>query len=756
MNIESSYPQQYKRITDFSRSMLLISNPDQKQPVIPSRIFGNFLEHLGFAIQGGVSAQELSNPVFSRETNLSSQQIQELLHAGKLLSELFLNHGDPEVLPPLWTPGIEATGFGVAALDEASETGLPFPWSPLGQPGYARASVGRIGGAIRLMPTPGCVPEAESIDLENGPAGIRQGIFLPLGRILKYHGYLWARLSTLNPDADGHIEVGFRRRVGTEHNIAGERIACKKLRLSGNEWQKVSYHLSLPEGSTQAGEPLDLYLRWQSEKESNEELLIDQVMLYPDDAVDGLDPEVIQLAKQWPVPLLRWPGGNFVSYYHWRDGMGPIDLRPVRFNYAWHGLEYNLFGIDEFMNFCKLIGAEPQITVNTGTGSPEEAAAWVEYCNGSPETHNGKIRSENGHSQPYNVKLWEVGNENFGFWQGGYHGSDENARRFGLFAKAMHAVDQDVQLIATGNAFDFVGPGSRYDNTTTDYRWHDKILVQTQNLPDFISLHCLPVNDNFLEHLSQEQAYQAIMAQPTTWELKFLPDLLCKIEDAQKKAHSDSRSQKPIELAITEWGILGNRRDRAFVENFGEAIYAGLFLNMMIRNYGKIGVANATALLHGGCIRKVGGSMYFDPQYIVIQKYARMVGATPLACAIEAPGFDVARSTDLGASQTDLSYLDAVACWSNSDAGSDFKGLQIAIVNRHFSRSISLTINLPQMDLQGEGREEILVSPDPAAKATPAIRQPFPLKEEEIRLVNHQLSISLPAVSVCWIQIPAG
>ena len=285
----------------------------------------------------------------------------------------------------------------------------------MGYPNGASASVGRVGGAVRLQ---GGRWESEAAHhwpvVDDGPAGIRQGVYLPAGRCLTYHGAVWVRVMTLDPDAAGEIEIGLRRRVATPDGIkqAGECLASERVPVQGADWVELPFHLHLAPGQVSFGEPVDFTIRWLPLSDPSLHLLVDRAELFPDDAVDGLDPEVIQLAKEWPVPLLRWPGGNFASFYHWREGVGPAHLRPTSANHAWGGLEYNLFGTDEFIQFCRQIKAQPQITVNTGTGFAEEAAAWVEYCNGdAASTPMGRLRALNGHPEPYNVRLWEVGNE---------------------------------------------------------------------------------------------------------------------------------------------------------------------------------------------------------------------------------------------------------------------------------------------------------------------------------------------------------
>ena len=220
-------------------------------------------------------------------------------------------------------------------LDDATAQKIPFPWSPVGQPGRVSASNGRIGGALRLRP--GDTDEnvdLEQIDLEHGPAGVRQGVFLPVDRVRTFHGDVWARIFTGQAAAQGTIEVGIRRRLAKPGRPAGERLAFAALPIRGGDWKEVPYRWELAEGAVDPGEPVDVYLRWLPGIGPAEDLLVDRFFLYPDDAIGIFDPQVIRLARDWPVPLLRWPGGNFASAYHWRDGVGmktggpPARTRP--------------------------------------------------------------------------------------------------------------------------------------------------------------------------------------------------------------------------------------------------------------------------------------------------------------------------------------------------------------------------------------------------------------------------------------------
>jgi alpha-L-arabinofuranosidase len=731
-------PLEYHRTQEEGRARLV---PDQTQrgAAIPGRVFGNFLEHLGFAIAGGLWAQELSNPTFHRDANLLQKHVDELLHAGLHLSEYFSSGFNPDVLPENWTPWDDPTGFGVMALDDARHLKIPFPWAPLDTTDEVKASVGRLGGAVRLL----------------GGAGIRQGVFLPVQRVREYEGDVWVRIAVSEMHEQGKIEIGIRRRIAQPGRAAGERIAFTELDITGSDWIKLSYRLLLADGVLQPGEPVDIYLRWLPDSGANLHLLVDRFFLFPADAEGGVfDPTILALAREWPVPLLRWPGGNFASYYHWRDGVGPLDRRPTRKNDTWYGLEYNYIGTDEFIRLCRLINAEPQITVNIGTGTAEEAAAWVEYCNGDASTPMGKLRAANGNPEPYGVKLWEIGNEIYGAWQGGYLGAQENALRCAEFAEAMHAADPSIELIATGSSFDFVQPGPAFDHTTADLKWHATLLEKVSGKVDYISLHCLPCNDVFLEDLPLPEVHHALMAQISTWERHFLPNLLTLADEYQARLVEPGRKEQLMKLAITEWAILGKRSKLPWADTYGEVIYAGLFLHMMARNAQRIPIANATGLLHGGSIRKVASQYFYDTQYAALQLYSRLMGAEPLACRLEAPGYDVPIGADLGAAELDVPYVDAIVAWKpgNRAAGG---GLYLAVVNQHLAEAIRLHVTMPALAYANQGQMTTISHPDVTARATPANHQPYAVAETSLFVENGELELNLQPGSVNLAWFPA-
>ena len=179
---------------------------------------------------------------------------------------------------------------------------------------------------------------------------------------------------------------------------------------------------------------------------------IGTVSLMPADNIQGFNPMVIQYLKELNAPIYRWPGGNFVSGYDWTDGIGDVDRRPPRKNPAWTGIEHNDVGMHEYIDLCKLINTDPFIAVNTGLGTVEEVAKQVEYCNSPQGTPMGKLRAENGHPEPFEVEYWAVGNEMYGDWQLGHIPLSEYVKKHNKMAEAMWQVDPEIKLVAVGNA----------------------------------------------------------------------------------------------------------------------------------------------------------------------------------------------------------------------------------------------------------------------------------------------------------------
>jgi len=178
---------------------------------------------------------------------------------------------------------------------------------------------------------------------------------------------------------------------------------------------------------------------------------IGTVSLMPADNIQGFHAGMIRLFKEAGFAMAKWPGGNFVSAYDWRDGVGDRDKRPPRFEPMWsNAIESNDVGLHEFIGFCRLLGAEPDIAVNTGFGEARVAADEVEYCNGSTSTPMGKLRAENGEPEPFNIHLWTIGNEMYGPWQFGHMAADQYCVKHNYFVEAMKEADPTIKVTSAG------------------------------------------------------------------------------------------------------------------------------------------------------------------------------------------------------------------------------------------------------------------------------------------------------------------
>ena len=185
---------------------------------------------------------------------------------------------------------------------------------------------------------------------------------------------------------------------------------------------------------------------------------------------NGFRKDFLQLISELKIPVVRWPGGNYVSGYNWQDGIGPKELRPARLDLAWNQVETNHMGTDEYVKLCSLIGSENFICINAGTGTLDDARHWVEYCNVEKGTYYSDLRRKYGNEKPFNVKYWALGNEIDGPWQMGQKNAEDYVK-FALEAgKLMQLVDKNIKLIASG--------ASNYkpDNKWID--WNDYVLTQ--------------------------------------------------------------------------------------------------------------------------------------------------------------------------------------------------------------------------------------------------------------------------------------
>ncbi|MBQ8506857.1 MAG: alpha-N-arabinofuranosidase [Clostridia bacterium] len=247
----------------------------------------------------------------------------------------------------------------------------------------------------------------------------------------------------------------------------------------------------------------------------------------------GYRGDVAELVKGLGVPVIRYPGGNFVSCYDWHDGIGPKELRPKRMDYAWASIETNEFGIDEFCQWAEKVGIEPMIAVNLGTGSIKDAGDLVEYCNHPGGTYWSDLRAKNGHPEPYGIKYWCLGNEMEGSWQAGHLSAEDYTKKALEAAKIMRWVDPSIKLVACG---------SSYEMLPTYLEWDRYMLTELYDQVDYISTHNYTMNagqgtTNFLAAYKQLDNHIKNSARV--------------VEYVKAKNHFD----KDLKICLDEWNV---------------------------------------------------------------------------------------------------------------------------------------------------------------------------------------------------------
>ena len=535
---------------------------------------------------------------------------------------------------------------------------------------------------------------------------LSQRVYLPAYRTRAYTLTLYARAAS---SAGGKVKVAVR--AGGENDggfqageeTAGNAIAETAISLPGTEWQKQIIHWTLPANALAKGEAA----RFVIAHAGGAAVDVDQISLFPDDAVDNFDPDTLKAAQAWHIPILRF-AGNYSSGYHWRDGVGPREARSTVRNVAWHGVDSHQFGTDDFLNLCHLLGATPQIGVNAGNGTPEEAAAWVHYCNDITSTNKTR-----------RVPVWEIGNELYGGWQIGHTDAPGNAARFVQFRDAMLKADPGIKILATGQGDEFLLDGIARQN-----EWNSDVLraaiANGGQAPDYLSIHPL-VPFGGLGGKPYADQYQAAMSHPAFMDDVLLPSMIQQITEIEGPS---ARTR----IAPTEWGIIigGDHWQESPNHNVtAGAIFNALTLNTFFRNGDWVTLANMTALLHGGCIKKEHGVVYVDPQYYTSQLYAAARPHMPIEADWNGPARDVPQH----------GFLPAVAAVPDVDVFSaltaDKSHLSAFLVNRTLndSRPIHLEITgFPATKVTAT----VLTSPDPqtgnAWDRPDTVRpQPFPV-----------------------------
>ena len=308
----------------------------------------------------------------------------------------------------------------------------------------------------------------------------------------------------------------------------------------------------------------------------------------------GFRKDVIAEVKELGVPIIRYPGGNFVSGYHWQDGVGPKDKRPTVLDRAWNSREPNQFGTNEFLDWCHLVGSEPLLGFNLGTGTVEQAVAYVEYCNVDAGTQWSDLRRQHGYEKPHNVRYWCMGNEMDGPWQMGRLTAREYGRKARDAARQIRVLDRDTKLIACGSS-----------NTIlpTYLTWDREVLEECYDQVDAISLH------NYFGNSAE------LSGNSTARYLAMNLDMERQIHEISAVCdyvQGMLRSPKRLWLSFDEWNVWYRARSgdavnghRQFAPhlleeeyNLEDALLVGGFINSLLRNSDRVRVACLAQLIN--------------------------------------------------------------------------------------------------------------------------------------------------------------
>jgi len=439
----------------------------------------------------------------------------------------------------------------------------------------------------------------------------------------------------------------------------------------------------------------------------------------------GCRTDVLNALRRLNMTAMRYPGGNFASGYHWQDGIGPRSLRPVVRELAWQSLESNQFGTDEYVDVCRRMGWTPMITANLGTGTPEEARNWVEYCNAPPDSKYAQMRSQNGYPQPHDVKLWCLGNEMDGPWQLGHVPADQYAIRAQQAAKMMKDVDKSIELVACGSC-----------TTGLDsyMAWDREVLEHVGDLADYISLHRYVGNrdDDTVDYLAVTASIDRQIEEM---------DAVCRYVQAR------IRSRERAYLCFDEWNVWykNHQADGAGkhaphlieeVYNLEDALVVAGFLNSFIRHADVVKIANIAQIVNViAPIQTRGDEMLIQSIFYPFEMISKRGRGVSLQTIVNGP-------TVTGRTNGEVSEIDTSAIL---DGGR----LHIVAVNRSLIEHADIEVVVADKAIAAFHSGEALTGPDPKAANSyeePELIVSHPM--DEVLVCDGKACLHLPPMAV--------
>lgn len=441
----------------------------------------------------------------------------------------------------------------------------------------------------------------------------------------------------------------------------------------------------------------------------------------------GFRRDVLGAVRDLRPPHVRWPGGNFVSGYHWTDGIGPQDRRPRRVELAWNSEESNRFGTDEFMAWCEAVGTEPVICLNMGTGTLDEALAWVEYCNSSGSTHWAEQRRANGHPAPYGVRYWGLGNEMYGDWQLGQRSAHDYVREARQWAKALKLLDPSISLISCGQ-------------TGVD-DWDQVVVDGLASVVDFHSIHLYTGSSDYWTNVLSPH---------------FAERALSVVGAAIDRARYTQSIDRQIGVAYDEWNVWYRTDDGQLEEryNLADALAVATYLNVFVRKCTTVRMANLAQLVN------VIAPIVTSDRGLLLQSIYHPLRLMAAATQETAVGTFVDSGTHVhhdrrGERWTyrvgDLGPFQLLDVAASRDP--DARHLTVSVVNRDPERTLPTRIDLFGAEVDGTMIVHEVNGPDPEATNTFEAPDAVTVRRHEQAVKGAGIEVAFPPHSFTTLEV---
>lgn len=423
---------------------------------------------------------------------------------------------------------------------------------------------------------------------------------------------------------------------------------------------------------------------------------------------DGFRSDTLSALDRLKYTVMRYPGGNFASAYHWRDGIGPREQRPKLWDIVWQQIETNHFGTDEFLKVCRKLNWAPMLAINLGTGTPEEARDWVEYCNLPTGTHFANMRAANGNPEPYSVKLWCLGNEMDGRWQMGH----VPAELYGIYAQQaafmMKLMDESIELVICGS--------SGIQNETY-MEWDRKVLDYVGDAVDYISLH------RYVDNLEENTPDYLAITNSIDQQIEEM-DAACRFVQAKR------RSKKRAYLCFDEWNAW--YRDPEAIYNLEDALVVSGFLNSFVRHADILKIANIAQIVNViAPILTRDDGVLIQTIFYPLEMFTQRRTGISLHPAVTGPGYE-------GKTNGYVHFIDTSAILQDDK-------LHVFITNRSLDETAPVTVSVADRAIITLESAEILTGASP--KATNSFEQSESIRSRpfsDVVIVDGKPEIQLP------------